>query len=113
MMTVYEQIRAAYPQPSRCTSGIWSYCVGGAASLWLVSQRPDHRQTGAYQAQGFPVVDELSAVLLALNPDLTTLQATVFSMYIMEHNDRGELEDAWLGLEAAIGEVVDATHSAS
>lgn len=93
-----DEVQFRYPNPMRSGADRWikedGYCVLGALSLTLYELGVlDH-------SCRFPI--RAAKYLQKANPALTISDATMFAQGIMEANDSGNFDEAWLRLREAL-----------
>ena len=90
-----QRIKQRYPKPKSFEEGKirpGSYCVGGAMMNFV----------GLPNGQGFPDVDEISAFLALVNPQLAQEDADHFASEIVRLNDGGHFSLAWQKADEAL-----------
>jgi len=90
-----QRIKQRFPKPksfeeSKVRPG--SYCVGGAMMDFV----------GLPNGEGFPDVEEISAFLALVNPQLAPEEADEFAAEIVRLNDGGHFSLAWQKAEEAL-----------
>ena len=99
-MSLFDDIKAAYPAPVKHDGGTTTgYCVGGACLMYGMLTTNTLDLPHSYR---FPDEAQLADQLFAYNPHLGEDEIFSYACSIIAENDKGHFSAAWLLLQEAL-----------